>query len=93
MHGFEVGQEIGVRCDITPGPFSNEYLVTFETVSGPISGFVVKENLVQGAGEENYVHAIVRDVEASVISIWISGSFFTTTGLAQIPPHIAASLR
>lgn len=91
MPNIEVGREIGVRCDLAPGPFSDQFLVTFETISGPISGFVSKDNVVMG--QENYLRAIVTSVETDVLIVWINGSFFTTTGLAQIPPHIAASLQ
>lgn len=88
----EVGQEIGVRCDIAPGPFSDEYLVTIETVSGPISGFVPENYVIQSDSGEKVVLAIVKTIEAQAISVWMGGSYFTTTGLASIPPHVIASL-
>ena len=88
----EVGQEIGVRCDIAPGPFSDEFLVTIETISGLVSGFVPEHNVIRRSSEENYVRAVVKNVQTDVISVWMGGSFFTTTGLAFIPPHVAASL-
>jgi hypothetical protein len=88
----EMGQEIGVLCDLSPGPFSDEFLVTIETISGPMSGFVPENLLVRKNENENYVLAIVKNVDSDVISVLIGGSFFTTTGLALIPPHIAANL-
>ena len=92
MVELERGQEIGVRCDLAPGPFSDEFLVTVETISGPMSGFVPEINMIKKGGEENYVRAVIKNVEADCISVWLGGSFFTTTGLAFIPPHIAARL-
>ena len=40
MSGMNVGDVIGIQCDIRPGPFSGERMITFDTVDGPISGFV-----------------------------------------------------
>ncbi len=91
METIEAGQEIRVRCNLAPGPFPDEFLVTVETVSGSVSGFVSESNVIK-IGEDNYVRAVVRDVEKDHISVWIGASFFTTTGLAFIPPHIAANL-
>ena len=91
MGPIEAGQEIRVRCNLAPGPFPDEFLVTVETISGSISGFVSESNVIK-IGEDNFVRAVVRDVEKDRISVWIGGSFFTTTGLAFIPPHIAANL-
>ena len=91
MLDITVGQEIGVRCDIQSGPFPDEYVITIETLSGPVSGFVLEKNLLQSSGAESHVRAIVKDIGADAITVWISGSFFTTTGLAEISPHIAAA--
>ena len=91
MPQIEAGQEIGVRCSLAPGPFADEFLVTVETISGSVSGFVPENNVIK-SGDDNLVRAVVKDVEADRISVWIGGSFFTTTGLAFIPPHVAASL-
>ena len=91
MKDVVIGQEIGVRGDVNPGPFGDEYLVTIETISGPISGFVPERDVKNVHNGEGLVRAIVKAIDTNVITVWISGSFFTTTGLAQIPPHIAAA--
>ncbi len=88
----KVGQEIGVRCDMAPGAFSDEYLVTIETVSGPVSGFVPEKSVIQTDNAEKFVRAIVKTVETQFIGVWMGGSFFTTTGLASIPPQFIARL-
>ena len=89
---IKAGQEIGVRCELAPGPFPDEFLVTVETISGPVSGFVPEHNVIKKNEGENLVRAVVKNIESDRISVWIGGSFFTTTGLAFIPPHNAASL-
>ena len=83
-----VGKEIRIACKIQPGPFSEEHVVTVDTIDGPISGFVRKENLVR-LKDQWYVRGIVRDIKKDVVSVWIKGSFFTTNGLANVPRHLA----
>jgi hypothetical protein len=48
MPGVTVGQEIWIRCTIQPGPFSDENLVTIESVNGPVSGFIMADELREG---------------------------------------------
>ena len=91
MAQIEPGQEIGVVCTLAPGPFPDEFLVTVETISGPMAGFVSGNYVINREGH-HFVRAVVKNVEVDRIDVWIAGSFFTTTGLATVPPHIAASL-
>ena len=91
MTDVEVGQKIGVRCEVAPGPFADEFLVTIETTSGPMSGFVTEQNLII-SGEDHYVRAIVENVEADQLGVLIGGSFFTTSGSAFISYDIASTL-
>jgi hypothetical protein len=88
MTGIKVGDVIGVRCRVQPGPFSEERVVTIETVHGPISGFVREEELKQDAGEW-FVRATVRGLTNEEIEVLIKGSFFTTNGVASVPRHLA----
>ncbi len=88
MAQIEVGKEIRIACKVQPGPFSEEHVITVDTIDGPISGFVRKEKLVRSR-DHWYVHGIVRDINKDVISVWIKGSFFTTNGLANVPRHLA----
>lgn len=85
---FEIGQVIGVKCSVQPGPFSEERLVTIETVDGAISGFV-RETELRQAGEDWQVRGRVRGVSSNFVEVWIKGSFFTTNGLASVPSHLA----
>jgi len=82
------GSLIAVRCEVKPGPFSEDRLISFETVDGPVSGFVRENELREESGQW-YVRAVVQSIEADLITVWIRGSFFTTNGIATIPADMA----
>jgi hypothetical protein len=82
------GDVIGVPCQVKPGPFSTELLISFETINGPISGFVRESELKQ-TGEQWHVRAVVQSVQPDSITVRIRGSFFTTNGIATIPAGMA----
>ena len=84
----EKGAVVGIPCEVKPGPFSEELLISLDTVNGPISGFVQNSELKQ-QGEQWYVRAIVEAIEADGITVRIHGSFFTTNGIATISPEAA----
>ena len=88
MPGLEVGGNVGVRCKVQPGPFSDEHLVTIETVDGPISGFV-NESEMKRVDQEWRVRGVVRAIKGDIIEVWIKGSFFTTNGLASVERQLA----
>jgi hypothetical protein len=88
MATFHAGDFIGVQCDVQPGPFSGERLVTIETIDGEISGFV-RETELRQLGDKWQVRGKVRHVHPDSIEVWIYGSFFTTNGLASVPRHLA----
>jgi hypothetical protein len=85
---FKIGDFVGVKCEVQPGPFSDEHLVTVETVDGAISGFV-RESELRQEGDEWQVRGKVRRVSPDAIEVWILGSFFTTNGIASIPLRLA----
>jgi hypothetical protein len=88
MPGIKVGDFIGVFCEVQPGPFSEERVVTIETVHGPISGFVRQENLRQ-TDRGWVVRAQVRAITSETIDVLMKGSFFTTNGVASVPKRLA----
>ena len=84
---LKVGQQVWIRCTVQPGPFSEERLVSVETVDGPVTGFVRTEEL---RSDDHFVRGVVRDVaEEEYVEVWIRGSFFTTNGLANVPRELA----
>lgn len=85
---LSTGDVVGVPCQVKPGPFSNELLISFDTISGAISGFV-RENELRQEGEKWYVRAVVQSTQPDSITVRIRGSFFTTNGLATIPAGTA----
>jgi hypothetical protein len=88
MAEIAVGQMIRVPCKVQPGPFSEEHLVTIDTVDGPISGFIREDNLIQSNGKW-YAQGVVREIQEDAVLVWIKGSFFTTNGLANVSRHLA----
>jgi len=81
-----VGQQVWIRCKVQPGPFSEEPLVTFDSVDGPVTGFISSEELNPN---RTAVRGIVRSTEKDYITVWIKGSFFTTNGLANVATGLA----
>ena len=86
---LRTGQEVWIRCTVQPGPFSDEPLVTIESIQGPVSGFIKSDELKDDAGGSQRVRGIVRRVEKTFVEVWIRGSFFTTNGLANVSPELA----
>jgi hypothetical protein len=83
-----VGQQVWIRCKVQPGPFSDEPLITIDSIDGPVSGFVGSDEL-KTIGAEQAVRGIVRNVEKDYVEVWIKGSFFTTNGLTNVPIELA----
>lgn len=85
---FNVGDLVGVVCEVQPGPFDDERLITVDAVGGPISGFVKATELRESNGRWE-VRARVKEIGDSTITVWIYGSFLTTNGIANVPRHLA----
>lgn len=88
MAAFKAGDFVGVECEVQPAPFSGERLVTIQTVDGAISGFVRDSELRQ-SGEHWWIRAKVLAASEHVLEVVFKGSFLTTNGLANVPPHTA----
>lgn len=84
MTSLAVGQTVQVPCEVQRGAFPTEMLVTVETSEGPISGFVRAENVVGVKGHDGFIVATVRDISSDIVTVVLSGSFFTTTGIAYL---------
>lgn len=90
MAGMKVGDVIGIQCDVRPGPFSGERMITFDTTDGPISGFVRDTDLNEHASQW-YVRAIIQGIRDDVLEVRVRGSFFTTNGLATVSRRYAVA--
>ena len=85
---FKAGDFVGVKCEVQPGPFDDEKVVTVETVNGPISGFVSADELRETNGRWE-VRGQVQEMMGEVLKVMIYGSFFTTNGIANIQSSLA----
>ena len=88
MAGLVPGDEILVPTDAKSGAFPGERLVTIATDHGPISGFA-KSDFVIDQGDGTFLVAEVKRIAADYVTVRLYGSFFTTTGLADIPKSTA----
>jgi hypothetical protein len=89
LRKMKIGDEIGIQCEVRPGPFSEERMITFDTKHGPISGFVQESDL-NLINSQWYVRAIVQEViSEDELAVRVKGSFFTTNGLATVPRRYA----
>jgi hypothetical protein len=88
MSGMKVGDMIGIQCDVRPGPFSGERMIKFDTVDGPISGFLRDYDLTQ-KNSQWYVRAVIQNIGEDTLEVRVKGSFFTTNGLATVPRRYA----
>ena len=84
MAKFRQGQEILIPANVRNGPFPGEFLVTFESTRGPVSGFVDSALVVEREGKD-YLRATVQETSSDAVTVWVRGSFFNTNGLAQLP--------
>jgi hypothetical protein len=81
---FHEGQVVYLPCEVAPGAFTEECLVTVDTAYGPMSGFVRHEHLRDVQGTHAMLRGVVVAVEDSIASVRLNGSFFTTTGLTRV---------
>jgi hypothetical protein len=81
-----VGQQVWIRCKVQPGPFSEEPLVTIDSIDGPVTGFVQSDELT---ADRTKVRGVVHGLEKNHVEVWIKGSFFTTNGLANVSTELA----
>lgn len=79
---MQVGQLVNVPCIVKPGPFSEERLVSFDTLHGPITGFVKADCL--RFNSEWLLFGTVLKISKDVVEVLVNGSFFTTNGIAYI---------
>lgn len=91
MGSFQAGQHIAIPCEIQPGPFPDERLISVQTESGPVSGFVNAEDLLNVEDGKGRIRGVVREATEQTLTVWISGSFFTTNGLAYLSRDWAKS--
>lgn len=80
MGKFEPGEIVAIPATLQPGAFPGEYLVTINTLSGDISGFVRDQDVVE---PKHTIRAVVRESRGASLLVKLSGSYFTTNGFAE----------
>ena len=84
MAQFRRGQKVNIPCNVQKGAFQDEFLVTFETDKGVVSGFLKSSFVVQHEGRD-YIQGVVIEASADSVKVRIPGSFFTTAaGLTTV---------
>ena len=83
MTEFQIGDIVGVPCEISSSAFSEEKFITLESAQEIITGFVNEKLLYNIEGKKWYVYGVVQDIKEEIIKVWIEGSFFNTTGLTK----------
>lgn len=77
------GETVLVPTNVKAGAFPGEKLVTVNTEAGIVSGFAKADAIVEKDNDQ-YIRAEVKTVSAKTLTVKLAGSFFTTTGLADI---------
>lgn len=91
MAELEIGQVVGIPCDVGQGAFAGEHLVTIDTAEGPVSGFVSIEDLLEMEGSRGLIRGVILELAEETITVRVRGSFFTTTGVTYLPKEWADS--
>lgn len=94
--GLKVGDRVWLRCEVKPGPFSNERLTRIQLPTEPWIGFVdisaLKEPIEKG---NTYVLALITTVEEDSITALVQGHAFNTrqvqTSTAEVQPLVPVS--
>ena len=88
MESINFGSTIKIPCEVKPGPFSGEHLISFQTLEGAVSGFVHDKDISK-ADDGWFVLAIVKEIFADSIVVMVKGSFFNTNGIATVSRDLA----
>jgi hypothetical protein len=93
MPKVEVGETILLPVESSTGAFAGECFITFDTLDGPVSGFI-RADQVRERNKKHFLEAEVIAVASNCLTVRLHGSFFTTTGLAHIDkgaPYLLAA--
>lgn len=84
MAQFRRGQIVNIPCNVQQGAFPNEVLVTMNTDTAVVSGFLKSSSVVRHNGQD-YVQGVVIEANAEAVQVRVPGSFFTTAaGLTTV---------
>ncbi len=75
---FEKCELIGVPCEIGPGCFPHERMISVETESGNLLGFVKRTDLETSDEERGYIRGSVVDTSSDSLTVRLFGEFFNS---------------
>jgi len=78
MSGLTVGKKVKIPCNIQPGAFSSERLITIETDETIFSGFINIEHLEEETESRGYVVGTIMSVDPEYYTIKTPASLFTS---------------
>ncbi len=84
MHDVRAGDRVALKAQIENGAFPDEYIVTFPSTEGNISGFVKAGNAVARIGDTLFLAGRVEEVSGQDLTLFIRGSFFTNSGFVKV---------
>ena len=84
MANLEPGSLLEIPCTFEPGAFVGEAYVTIALEDEEISGFIPVSLLKKINEKSGSISAKIVEVFDDSISVRIPGSFFTTTGIAEL---------
>jgi len=83
-HGMlRAGEKVYVKTEVKDGAFPTEKLVTVSTNTGLVTGFAKVDSIIDRGGGQ-YLLAEVKSVSRDNLTVKLAGSFFTTTGFADV---------
>jgi hypothetical protein len=82
-----LGETVLVPTSVKAGAFPGEKLISVNTEGGVVSGFAKTDAIIERDNSQ-YILAEVRNVTAKILTVKLAGSFFTTTGLADVSSSI-----
>jgi len=86
MLNVQAGETVALAAEFQTGAFPDEYMVTFSSLDGPVSGFVKQGNAVTTIGTKLFLKALVQEVSESELTLFVRGSFFTNSGYVKVKP-------
>ena len=84
MSDVRTGDTVALKADFEEGAFPDEYLVTFPSLDGDVSGFVKQGNAVKEIGGKLFLIGQVQENKGSILTLFVRGSFFTNSGYVKV---------
>ncbi len=78
------GDRVAIPVTTKTGAFLSERFISLESLHGPVSGFVHADEIFDVEGDRGFIRGLIEEIRDDAILVRISGSFFTTTGLATL---------